>query len=69
MELTKREYDVLRYIYFEIDEIAERLSISAATVRTYLQGLRSKLKCDKRHKIVLRALKQGLIKIDEFITE
>jgi DNA-binding CsgD family transcriptional regulator len=69
MELTRREYDVLKYIYFEIDEIAERLSISTATVKTYLQGLRSKLKCDKRHKIVLRALKQGLIKIDEFITE
>ena len=69
MELTKREYDVLRYIYFEIDEIAKRLCISTATVKTYLQGLRSKLDCDKRHKIVLRALKQGLIKIDEFITE
>ena len=67
-ELSNRELDILKLIYFEPEEIAERLSISTLTVKSYLQHLRVKLASNKRHKIVITALKQGLIKIDEFIT-
>lgn len=68
-ELSNRELDILKLIYFEPEEIAERLRISSLTVKSYLQHLRVKLASNKRHKIVITALKQGLIKIDEFITE
>lgn len=68
-ELSSRELDVLKLIYFEPEEIAKRLYIAPLTVKSYLQALRVKLASNKRHKIVITALKQGLIKIDEFITE
>ena len=68
-ELTKRELQTLKLLYLENDEISARLDISEATIRTYLQGLREKLKVNKRHKIMINALKRGIIKLDEIVTE
>ena len=65
--LTEREVEVLRLVAQGLDnrEIAERLSIGQATVRTHLDNILSKLHLANRVQATLYALRQGLTSLDD----
>jgi DNA-binding NarL/FixJ family response regulator len=60
-ELTDREREVLEYIAQGLDnsEIAQRLSISAKTVRNHASNIFSKLQVADRAKAIIRAREAG----------
>jgi two-component system, NarL family, response regulator LiaR len=64
--LTPRETEVLRLIAHGLtnDEIASELSISKRTVNTHINGILRKLRLTNRAQIVLYALNNGLVKLD-----
>ena len=68
-ELTLREKELLKYLYFPIPEIAKRMGISENTVKTFKTILRYKLETVNDAQIVIQALKKGLIKLDDIRTE
>jgi DNA-binding NarL/FixJ family response regulator len=61
--LTERESEVLALLADGLshEEIAQRLQISAETVRTHLQKARSRLGAENRTHAVATALRRGLI--------
>lgn len=65
--LTARELDVLRAVArgYSNQEIAERLSLSEATVRTHISHILSKLQLASRTQATLYALREGLVSLDE----
>lgn len=65
--LTAREVEVLRLVAQGLDnrEIAEKLVISEATVRTHVSHILSKLHLASRTQAALYALKEGLTSLDE----
>lgn len=64
--LTQRELEVLRLIAqgHENKDIAERLTISEATVRTHVSNILNKLHLATRTQAALYALKEGLASLD-----
>jgi NarL family two-component system response regulator LiaR len=65
--LTEREIEVLQLVARGQTnrEIAERLAISEATVRTHVSNILSKLKLDSRTQAALYALREGLASLHE----
>ena len=65
--LTQREAEVLRLIAqgYENREIAERLVISDATVRTHVSNILGKLHLDSRTQAALYALREGLASLED----
>jgi NarL family two-component system response regulator LiaR len=65
--LTPRELEVLRLVAQgkENWEIAERLVISEATVRTHVSNITSKLHVASRTQAALYALREGIASLDE----
>jgi len=65
--LTARELDVLREVArgFSNQEVAQRLSLSDATVRTHISHILSKLGLASRTQATLYALREGLVTLDE----
>ena len=65
--LTARETDVLREVArgFSNHEIAERLSLSEATVRTHISHILSKLGLASRTQATLYALREGFVSLDD----
>ena len=61
--LTTREAEVLRMIAdgMSAPEIARRLTLSTATVKSHLQGLYEKLEVSDRAAAVATAMRQGLL--------
>lgn len=68
-DLSSRELEVLKLIYFEPEEIEKRLHISKNTIKQHLQNIRYKLGTDKRHKMLLIVLKEQKLKVEDFIIE
>ena len=64
--LTEREVEVLKYIAqgWENKEIAAKLSISEATVRTHVSNILEKLQLASRTQAALYALREGLTTLD-----
>jgi len=64
-ELTPREIDVLRLIAVgnENKEIADRLTISEASVKSYVANILSKLSAKDRAHAVTIGLKRGIIEV------
>lgn len=62
-ELTEREADVLRLVAQGLSNagIAQRLHIGAATVKTYISRLLTKLDAETRVHLVIRAYESGLV--------
>jgi NarL family two-component system response regulator LiaR len=65
--LTERELQVLRLVAqgWSNQEIAERLAISEATVRTHVSNILSKLKLCSRTQAALYALREGLASLHD----
>jgi two-component system, NarL family, response regulator LiaR len=65
--LTQREIEVLRLIAAGLEnrEIAERLVLSEATVRTHVSNILGKLHLASRTQAALYALREGLASLDE----
>ncbi|TSD45467.1 DNA-binding response regulator [Rhodococcus sp. KBS0724] len=61
--LSPRETDVMRYVALGLRnaEIAERLSLSVETIKTYMRNLMAKLDVRSRHEAVVEARRHGLI--------
>lgn len=61
--LSERERDVLGYVALGCRnaEIAERLSLSIETVKSYMRNLMGKLEVRSRHEAVVEARRQGLL--------
>ena len=64
--LTPREVEVLRLVAqgLENPEIAERLVITEATVRTHVSNITSKLHVASRTQVALYALREGIASLD-----
>jgi len=65
--LTPREVEVLRLVAqgLENPEMAEKLVISEATVRTHVSNIMSKLHLASRTQVALYALREGLASLDD----
>lgn len=61
--LTPREVDVLSYVSLGCRnaEVAERLSLTTDTVKTYMRNLMAKLGVSTRHAAVVEARRQGIL--------
>lgn len=62
-KLTNREVEVLTLVARGLSnlEIADRLNLSAATIKTHLNRAMSKLELDSRAQVVVLAYEQGLV--------
>lgn len=60
---SKRELEILRLLVTDLDapEIAEKLVISANTVRTHIKNLHRKLNDHSRHEALARAREWQLL--------
>jgi two-component system, NarL family, response regulator LiaR len=64
-ELTAREREVLRMVQLSNKEIATRIGVGEETVKTHVARLLEKLGAGSRAHAVTRALKRGLLSVDE----
>lgn len=66
-DLTEREMDVLKLLTqgHSNKEIAERLVVSEATVRTHVSNILNKLHLASRTQAALYALRQGIISLED----
>lgn len=69
MKISKREREVLRLIAFSNPQIARRLGISIRTVKTYIRHLFEKLGCESRTGAAIKAIKEGIIQVNEVYTD
>lgn len=70
MELTKREREVLPLICLPLKTIQERLNLSEGTVKNHIMNISYKFPpTHNRFCILIEALKEGLITLDEIVTE
>lgn len=65
--ITSREYDVLTRLSKRNLDIADELEISIGAVNKMYYKLSGKFDASSRAEIVLKALKQGLVDINDFI--
>lgn len=63
--LTARQKDYLRLMLLPYKDIQKALFVEESTVKTMLKLICKKLKTQKRHSAVIKAVKTGLIGIDE----
>lgn len=67
--LTEREKQVLKLLCLPNSEIAQRLCITAITVKSHVRNIFNKLTCSNRAEAIAKAIKKGIIKADEIITD
>ena len=67
--LTTREKQVLKLLCLPNSEIAQRLCIAAITVKSHVRNIFNKLTCSNRTEAIAKAIKKGIIKADEIITD
>ncbi len=70
MNLTKREREFLTLSALPVNEVANRMGISKATVFSHLANISYKFpEHPNKFCILLEAVKQGVITLDEIVTE
>lgn len=69
MKLTKREREILPLLCLPTQKISKILCISKGTVTTHIKNIMFKFpEQENRFLVVLESVKQGIITIDEVIT-
>ena len=63
--LSEREKEVLRLFCLVNPKIAKRLFIQTSSVRTHTVNIFSKLNCNSKAAAVVKAIKLGLIDIED----
>ena len=63
--LSERELDVLKLFCLKKPEIAKKLFISTTTVQSHSNHIFEKLHVHSREQALIKALKTGIITIDE----
>lgn len=66
--LTECELDVLKLLCFKKSEISKKLFISVTTVQTHSNKIYDKLQVHSREQALIKALKTGIITIDDIET-
>ena len=66
-QLTKRELEILPFICFSKKEIAKHFGISICTVDSHIDNLLSKFLVNNRQKLLVEALRQGVIKLENVV--
>nr|DAO32507.1 MAG TPA: response regulator [Caudoviricetes sp.] len=66
-QLTKRELEILPFICFSKKEIAQHFKISICTVNVHLNNLLNKFSVDNRSKLLITALRKGIIKLENVV--
>lgn len=69
MKLTEAERDILKQLNFSNKEIAKHRVVTVNTVRTQIHTLMKKFETSSKINIILKALKQKIVKLEDFITE
>ena len=70
MNLTKREREVLPLLCLPLKEIQERMNLSEGTVKNHIFNLTYKFPpSHNRFCILIEALREGIITLDEIVTE
>ena len=70
VELTSREREILPLMCLPLKTIQKRLYLSEGTVRNHIFNLCNKFPdCSNRFSVVIYALKEGIITLDEVVTE
>lgn len=67
--LTNRQTDILKMLCLNNFEIAERLNITPNTVKNYVSDIFNRLGTDNRQTAQIKAVKLGIITLEEIITE
>ncbi len=67
--LTEREKQVLKLLCRSNNEIAQRLNITARTVKAHVHNIFNKLNCTNRAEAIAKAIKKEIIRADEIITD
>ena len=67
--LTERELDVLKLLCFKKPDLAKKLFISKTTVQTHVNNIFDKLQVHSCEQALIKALKTGIITINEVITD
>lgn len=65
LDLSKREMDILRRLGYTDSEIACELCIALSTTREYIKRIYSKLSAKNRTSAVIRALKLGVVDVED----
>lgn len=66
---TNREREILSLFCYKNKEIADILSIESSTVKTHTENIFRKLEEHTKPKTLIKALKTGLIKLEEVETD
>lgn len=69
MTLTKREQQILKLFCYKNKEIADILVVESSTVKTHTENIFKKLEEHTKPKALIRALKTGLIKLEDVETD
>lgn len=69
MNLTNREIEILKCLCLSNCEIAAKLNITANTAKNYISNIFNKLGTDNRQTAQIKAVKLGIITLDEIIME
>ena len=67
--LTTREKQVLKLLCLPNCEIAQRLCITAITVKSHVRNIFNKLTCTNRAEAIAKAIKKGIIQAQEVYTD
>lgn len=65
MKISTTEKNILQHLCFTDAAIAKRLNFSVKTVKCYVHNLLNKLICNNRRELIVKALKNNIINLDE----
>lgn len=68
MKLTEREKQIISLLCLPTKEIANRLNVSIPTVKTHIINISNKLTTDNRASIIVKALKEKFIEVEDIVT-
>lgn len=65
MSITEKEKEILKLLCLSNPDIAKLKNIKICTVKTYIKNLLNKLVCSNRCELVIKAIKENIIGIED----